>query len=32
MWMRAAVLLKIFRLENRIQSLEPDNFADQDPD
>jgi aspartate carbamoyltransferase catalytic subunit len=32
MWMRAAVLLKIFRLENHIQHLDLDAFAAQDED
>jgi aspartate carbamoyltransferase catalytic subunit len=32
MWMRAAVLLKIFRFENRIQSLDPETFASLDAD
>ena len=32
MWMRAAVLLKIFRLESRIQNLDPEAFAAQDGD
>ena len=27
MWMRAAVLLKVFRLERRIQQLDPEEFA-----
>jgi hypothetical protein len=32
MWMRAAVLLKIFRLESRIQDLDLEAFAAQDGD
>jgi aspartate carbamoyltransferase catalytic subunit len=32
MWMRVAVLLKIFRLESRIQCLDPEAFAAQDGD